>query len=135
MCKLKDGERLDDLQTHGYEIIQHPGKFCFGMDAVLLASYAKVKRGECALDIGTGTGIIPILMTVKTDGENARQNSHERGVRMADKQKAQEGKEAANDRRDNHAAHITANRAREDGNHKTVARLLLLAHDGADFRN
>ena len=69
MCKLKDGERLDDLQTHGYEIIQHPGKFCFGMDAVLLASYAKVKRGERALDIGTGTGIIPILMTVKTDGE------------------------------------------------------------------
>ena len=67
MCKLKDGERLDDLQTHGYEIIQHPGKFCFGMDAVLLASYAKVKRGERALDIGTGTGIIPILMTVKTD--------------------------------------------------------------------
>ena len=52
MCKLKDGERLDDLQTHGYEIIQHPGKFCFGMDAVLLASYAKVKRGERALDIG-----------------------------------------------------------------------------------
>ena len=51
MCKLKDGERLDDLQTHGYEIIQHPGKFCFGMDAVLLASYAKVKRGERALDL------------------------------------------------------------------------------------
>nr|WP_294469907.1 tRNA1(Val) (adenine(37)-N6)-methyltransferase [uncultured Sellimonas sp.] len=70
MCKLKEGERLDDLQTHGYEIIQHPGKFCFGMDAVLLASFAKMKKGERALDIGTGTGIIPILMTVKTDGED-----------------------------------------------------------------
>lgn len=70
MCKLKEGERLDDLQTCGYEIIQHPGKFCFGMDAVLLASFAKVKKGERALDIGTGTGIIPILMTVKTDGED-----------------------------------------------------------------
>src|SRR5699024_3334318 len=70
MCKLKEGERLDDLQTRGYEIIQHPGKFCFGIDAVLLASFAKVKKGERALDIGTGTGIIPILMTVKTDGED-----------------------------------------------------------------
>ena len=70
MCKLKEGERLDDLQTRGYEIIQHPGKFCFGMDAVLLASFAKVKKGERALDIGTGTGIIPVLMTVKTDGED-----------------------------------------------------------------
>lgn len=66
---LKDGERLDDLQTEGYKIIQHPGKFCFGMDAVLLASFAKAKKGEKTLDIGTGTGIIPILMTVKTDGE------------------------------------------------------------------
>ena len=67
---LKEGERLDDLQVNGYEIIQNPGKFCFGMDAVLLASFAKVKKGEKALDLGTGTGIIPILMTVKTDGED-----------------------------------------------------------------
>ncbi|MBY0759813.1 SAM-dependent methyltransferase [Drancourtella sp. An177] len=67
---LKEGERLDDLQVNGYEIIQNPGKFCFGMDAVLLASFAKVKKGEKVLDLGTGTGIIPILMTVKTDGED-----------------------------------------------------------------
>ena len=46
---LKEGERLDDLQVNGYEIIQNPGKFCFGMDAVLLASFAKVKKGEKAL--------------------------------------------------------------------------------------
>ena len=66
---LKEEERLDDLQVNGYEIIQHPGKFCFGMDAVLLSNFARVKKGERVLDLGTGTGIIPILMTAKTDGE------------------------------------------------------------------
>ena len=67
---LKTGERLDDLQVNGYEIIQHPGKFCFGMDAVLLANFAKVRPGERALDLVTGTGIIPILLTAKTQGQH-----------------------------------------------------------------
>lgn len=66
---LKAGERLDDLQIKGYEIIQSPGRFCFGMDAVLLSSFAKVKRGETALDLGTGTGILPILTEAKNEGE------------------------------------------------------------------
>lgn len=66
---LKPEERLDDLQVNGYEIIQHPGKFCFGMDAVLLANFARVKKGERVLDLGTGTGIIPILLTAKTEGQ------------------------------------------------------------------
>jgi tRNA1Val (adenine37-N6)-methyltransferase len=70
MNNLKSEERLDDLQVNGYEIIQHPGKFCFGMDAVLLSNFAKVKVGERALDLGTGTGIIPILLTAKTEGES-----------------------------------------------------------------
>ena len=67
---LKSGERLDDLQVNGYEIIQHPGKFCFGMDAVLLSNFARVKEKERALDLGTGTGIIPILLTAKTEGQS-----------------------------------------------------------------
>ena len=62
---LKPGERLDDLQTRGYRIIQSPGRFCFGMDSVLLSAFAKVKKGERALDLGTGTGILPILLEAK----------------------------------------------------------------------
>ena len=58
-------ERLDELHRNGYRIIQDPGRFCFGMDAVLLSGFAKVKRGERALDLGTGTGIIPILLEAK----------------------------------------------------------------------
>lgn len=68
--KLKEGERLDDLQIKGYEIIQNPGRFCFGMDAVLLSSFAKVKKGERALDLGTGTGILPILLEAKNEGDS-----------------------------------------------------------------
>ena len=70
ITNLKPEERLDDLQINGYELIQHPGKFCFGMDAVLLANFARVKQNECALDLGTGTGIIPILLTAKTEGKH-----------------------------------------------------------------
>ena len=70
ITNLKPEERLDDLQINGYEIIQHPGKFCFGMDAVLLSNFARVKKGENVLDLGTGTGIIPILLTAKTEGEH-----------------------------------------------------------------
>lgn len=62
---LRQGERLDDLQIKGYEIIQNTGRFCFGMDAVLLSSFATVKRKEKVLDIGTGTGILPILLAAK----------------------------------------------------------------------
>lgn len=63
---LLEGERLDDLQRNGYQIIQHSGKFCFGMDAVLLSGFVKIKPGETVVDLGTGTGIIPILLEGKT---------------------------------------------------------------------
>ena len=63
---VKTGERIDDLQRNGYRIIQNPQRFCFGMDAVLLAGFAREAKGEKLLDLGTGTGIIPILMEAKT---------------------------------------------------------------------
>lgn len=66
--KLLPGERLDDLQRNQLKLIQNPEKFCFGMDAVLLSGYASVRRGERCLDMGTGTGIIPILLSAKTEG-------------------------------------------------------------------
>ncbi len=65
---LKENERVDCLQRKGYQIIQDPGKFCFGMDAVLLSDFAHVKEEDKALDIGTGTGIIPILMEARYGG-------------------------------------------------------------------
>ena len=65
---IRENERVDDLQN-GYYVIQDPQKFCFGMDAVLLSGFARVKKGECVLDMCTGTGIIPVLLCAKTPGE------------------------------------------------------------------
>jgi tRNA1Val (adenine37-N6)-methyltransferase len=67
---LREGERVDELHRNGYQIIQNPQKFCFGMDAVLLSGFANVKEGETVLDLGTGTGIIPILLEAKTNGKH-----------------------------------------------------------------
>ena len=67
---LKENERIDDLQRNGYRIIQSPKKFCFGMDAVLLSGFARVKEGGNVLDLGTGTGIIPILLSAKTEAKH-----------------------------------------------------------------
>ncbi len=64
--KLLENERLDDLGRKGYQIIQNPEKFCFGIDAVLLSGFANIKDGKTVLDLGTGTGIIPILLEAKT---------------------------------------------------------------------
>lgn len=68
--ELHPGERLDELNRNGYKIIQDEKKFCFGMDAVLLSGFASVKEGESVLDLGTGTGIIPILLEAKTKGKH-----------------------------------------------------------------
>ena len=67
---VRAGERLDDLGRKGYRIIQDPKKFCFGMDAVLLSSFADAKEGERVLDLCTGNGILPILLEAKTAGES-----------------------------------------------------------------
>jgi tRNA1Val (adenine37-N6)-methyltransferase len=67
---LLPGERIDDLERNGYKIIQNSEKFCFGMDAVLLSGFANVKTNESVLDLGTGTGIIPILLEAKTEGKS-----------------------------------------------------------------
>lgn len=67
---LLPGERLDDLQLNGLELIQNPERFCFGVDAVLLSDFVKVKEDETVLDMGTGTGIIPILLSAKTKGKS-----------------------------------------------------------------
>lgn len=68
--ELGEDERLDDLHRNGYKIIQNTKNFCFGIDAVLLSSYAKVMQGEKTIDLGTGTGIIPILLKAKTRGSD-----------------------------------------------------------------
>lgn len=70
MIDLHEGERIDDLERNDYKIIQSKDKFCFGMDAVLLTFFAKIKSGECVIDLGTGTGIIPILLEAKTEAKH-----------------------------------------------------------------
>lgn len=67
--ELRAGEELADLQRNNYHIIQDKSRFCFGIDAVLLSGFAKVNEGEAVLDMGTGTGILPILLEAKTNGK------------------------------------------------------------------
>ena len=65
MINLKTDERIDDLQCNGYRIIQNGKMFCFGMDAVLLANFVRHKPGARYIDLGTGTGVIPLLLAAK----------------------------------------------------------------------
>ena len=65
--KLKENERIDDLEFENLKIIQNIEGFCFGIDSVLLSDFAKkIKSDSKVLDIGTGTGIIPILLSKKS---------------------------------------------------------------------
>ena len=61
-----EGERLDDLQLDGLVFIQDPSLFCFGMDAVLLSDFARVKPGGKVLDLCSGSGILPVLLSART---------------------------------------------------------------------
>ena len=66
--ELYDNERIDDLEFKGLKIIQNVNGFCFGIDSVLLSDFAKnIKDDSIVLDLGTGTGIIPILLCGKTN--------------------------------------------------------------------
>lgn len=66
---LKENERIDDLQCKGLRIIQNPKGFCFGVDAVLLSNFCEIKKGAVVVDLGTGTGIIPIMIAGKSSAK------------------------------------------------------------------
>lgn len=57
------GERLDDLVRDGMRILQRPDQFCFSIDSVLLAHFVRIHRKDAIIDLGTGTGVIPLLLT------------------------------------------------------------------------
>ena len=65
---LNSTERIDDLQRNGYRLIQNTELFCFGMDAVLLSSFAKAESNEKVIDLGCGNGVISMLMEAKNPG-------------------------------------------------------------------
>lgn len=66
--ELKENERIDDLEFKGLKIIQNSEGFCFGIDSVLLSDFAKeIKKNSKVIDIGTGTGIISLLLCKKTE--------------------------------------------------------------------
>lgn len=70
MVEVSAEERIDDLQLHGLKIIQKKEGFCFGVDAVLLSDFVEVKKGTTVIDLGTGNGIIPILLAGKTKAKS-----------------------------------------------------------------
>ena len=63
--ELKPGERVDDLIINDLRLIQHPDEFCFSLDAVLLAHFASVRPGGAAVDLGSGTGVIGLLLLAR----------------------------------------------------------------------
>lgn len=66
--ELLENERIDDLEYKNLRIIQNTKGFCFGIDSVLLSDFAKrIKKNSIVVDIGTGTGIISILLSAKTE--------------------------------------------------------------------
>ena len=93
--ELLEGERIDDLQRNGYRIIQNRNGFCFGMDAVLLSGFVRAKKTDRIIDLGTGTGIIPLLLHAKTGSKDVtgleiqKQSAEmaERSVRLNDLEK------------------------------------------------
>lgn len=90
---VEAGERVDSIGFGDLKLIQKPEEFCYGVDAVLLADFAasvcKRKNYDKIIDLGTGTGIIPLILSHKTDvksliGVELQENSWERAVRNAE---------------------------------------------------
>jgi len=79
---IHEGERIDDLQRSGLRIIQKETGFRFGTDAVLLADFAAAKKGERVCDMGTGTGVLPLLIAARA--ENTTFDAFEIQPEMAD---------------------------------------------------
>ena len=85
---IQPGERLDEIGFGGLRLIQKPTDFCYGVDAVLLADFAAgiSKKQNTIIDLGTGTGVIPIILSHKTSAEQIygveiQQDSYERALR------------------------------------------------------
>jgi len=83
---IKEGERIDYIGFGNLRLIQKPEDFCYGIDAVILASFAEIKTNSKVADLGSGTGIIPIILSHKTKssqitGIELQTDSYQRGIR------------------------------------------------------
>lgn len=80
------GERIDQIGFADLKLIQKPDEFCYGIDAVILADFASGKKVKRAVDLGTGTGIVPLILHHKTDAEmiygiEYQKDSYDRAMR------------------------------------------------------
>lgn len=87
--ELFQGERIDDMGFGGLLLIQKPEDFCYGIDAVLLADFAKVRKDGSVADLGTGTGAIPLILAQKTKaaeivGVEVQEGSYNRAQRSVE---------------------------------------------------
>lgn len=67
--RLNIGETIDDLICNGLKIIQHQDSYKFALDAVLLANFVKASKNDTIIDLGTGSGVIPLLLSAKTNAK------------------------------------------------------------------
>ena len=107
--ELHDNEEIVDLQYKGLKLIQNDKVFKFGTDAVLLSSFVTIKKGETLVDLGTGSGIIPILLSGRADANFYGIEIQEEAARLAERNAALNGKDnitIINDDLSNVRAHI-----------------------------
>ncbi|WP_172844490.1 tRNA1(Val) (adenine(37)-N6)-methyltransferase [Tumebacillus algifaecis] len=82
--EMREGERLDDLQVRGMQIIQSKEVFSFSLDAVLLARFASLRNKDRVIDLGTGNGVIPLLLAARSSASRAEIVGLEIQARLAD---------------------------------------------------